>query len=220
MSQHDKRKYQLEYLKKRLLEFIEISKEYSARNVHNKGQLSDQNEKNYLRDKFQYQDNIEFLEIQVCMENPKDVLMPLLSLLQEFVQIFETHDYNILLTSEEKDFISGIKFINNMAKHYKNDFSITDLIYPDFKPETDACYLNSSAILSIPIDQVEFRLGASWVEIDNEISREMYKHKVNKKHHENYKKYLQDYDVIDTIIRAKTIINKGVQQYDPQPRKS
>ena len=203
MIENNIAKMEIEMFNKKVHKFIQVSKEYSEKNVKIRGNVDNQNIKNQLNKIWGFQNDRGYLEVELFTEIPKEILMSLCELIQNFVQICETHDLSKPFSNRELEFISGVKFVNNVIKHKKKDFSITDLIVPDFKVEIRNDILDKCGVTIIPLEQVEFRLGANWAAVKREIADKMRK----KDHLINYKEYLQNYDVFNTVIVAKIIID-------------
>jgi hypothetical protein len=203
MSENDIAEMEIEKFNENINSFIEASKAYSQRNVKIKGIAEDKNIKDHLNKMFGDRNDSDYLEVEVSMAIPKEILMSLYDIIQNFVQICETHGFIKKLSSRESKFLSGVKFVNNVIKHRRKDFDITDLIVPDNKVETQYFNQNQHGVMTIPLEDVEFRLAAKWTAVKSEISNKMR----HKDQFINYKRYLQDYDVIDTIIDAKKIID-------------
>ena len=186
-------------------DFVGECKNFSEKNVSVLGDVKDQDVINMLDETLGELRGTGYLEVELNMAVPKEILMSLYDIIQQFVQICDTHEIVKKLTNEEKNFYYGIKCINNIIKHQKKNFTITDLITPDFKIEPKKLTVLDNNIVSFPIEDDTFRLGANWNKIRKEIVKKItYKDQIN-----NYKHYIQGRDVIDTTIRMYSIIKKN-----------
>ena len=205
------KKLEIEKFQKGVREFVKIYRNYSERNVKCLGNNEDLEIQKQLNDKFGFESDTNYFQIELFTEIPKDILMGLYDILESFVQICETHDKKREFESEDKDFISAAKCIDNIIKHKKKDFNITDIIKPDFFPgygKNARIKVNQDGTISIPLDDIEFRLGAKWVEIKQEIKNGMN----NKKHFPNYEKYFMGRDVCDTVIIMSQVIQAHIRK--------
>lgn len=196
---------EIKKFKKDIENFIEVSKTFSNENLKVLGEVKDENVKRKLNEKMGFDKEADFIEVEVTMAVPEEILMDLYDIIQMFVQIVETHKCSCKLVRDEKDFINGIKFVNNIIKHEKKGFSITDLIGPDIKVETDKVIVRENFSLSVPVKEDTFRLGANWSVIENGNWKVQ---KMNKNQYFCYKSYVQNKDVIETIISMYSIVEK------------
>jgi hypothetical protein len=92
-----------------------------------------------------------------------------------------------------------------MSKHSNKEYKISDIIYPEL-------YLNCSddkvkvkdGLLYIPEDDVEYVLGAKWLELPQEVTDKL-KHK---NQIDDYNKYFCGEEVKDTVIELWNIVIK------------
>jgi hypothetical protein len=194
------------------VEFIKIYQEYSNKNVKVLGENKDPIIQHYLNKEFGFDSNINYTQVEIFGEIPKTVLTKLYDLIKSFVQICETHGISSGFDEEETSFLSAAKCIDNIIKHIRKDNSlkITDFIKPSFYTEysENARFrISKDGFISIPIQDIDYRLGSEWVEFRQEIIDGM----KNKSHFPDYDKCFKGKDVCDTVISMHTIIKKYIK---------
>gem|GEM_PF-4578939 len=194
-----------EKFKKNVKEFAKIYKVYSDKNVNVCGVYEDKTIQEQWNLELGYDKNTDYLEVEIFTEIPNEILMSLYSIVQSFVQICETHALKNDFVKNDKEFLNGAKCIDNIIKHKNKNFEITDIIKPDFKCEyygEDLEVFLKDGKYRISSDDMQFRMGANWVEIKNDIKNEM---KI-KKWFEFYDKYFEGNDVYDSVIEMCRIV--------------
>ena len=194
------------------LNFIKIYQEYSNKNVKVLGENKDPIIQHYLNKELGFDSNTNYTQVEIFGEIPKNVLTKLYDLIEIFVQICETHGISSGFNEEEKSFLSAAKCVDNIIKHIIKDSSlkITDFIKPSFYTEysENAHFrISKDGFLSIPIEDIAYRLGSEWVEFRQEIIHGMKK----KTHFSNYDKCFKGKDVCDTVISMHAIIEKYIK---------
>lgn len=196
-------------------EFIETYRGYSNKNVRVLGENKDPIIQSCLNKEFGFDKNTNYTRVEIFGEIPHTVLTKLYDLIESFVQICETHGIISKFREEEKEFLSAAKCIDNIIKHLKKDSSIkiTDFIKPSFYAECSKnarFRISKDGFISVPVEDIEYRLGSEWVEFKQEIVQGMQ----NKSHFPNYDKYFKGNNVSDTVNTMRAIIKKYIMPSD------
>lgn len=185
--------------------YLDKCNDFTEKNIQVMGVVTDKNIKKIAKDKFEnYND---FFEVQFCNEAPGEILKALCDVIHKFIIIVDTHDVKKLLTKDESNLFYGLKWIDNVLKHQKKNFRITDLVMTDFQcnlKDNESLGIDSCGKVKIPLNKLKFELSAIWVDAPQNIQFETkYENQV-----ENYNKYLCERDVIDTVMSMVGIIRK------------
>lgn len=186
--------------------FAAVCIQYSRENVKNHGTVTDNKIKEILDKSFGKKfglHNIEYLDIEVNNRIPKEILKALYSLVQSFMRIWDTHGKACIEDTKDKKFVSGMRFVYNITKHQEKRYNITDLIVPDFNIESDVCLVNNDGSMLVPIEDLDFKLGAKWVFASKELFKDARPNQI-----QNYNRLFKGKDVIDTVVEAVHIIEK------------
>lgn len=131
---------------------------------------------------------LDYEVVQYTQEVPEEIMNILKDIIQIFVELCLLLK-KASLNAYEKNFLSGIQFINNIMKHTAEDFNITQLLYPYPAINKDCIYLT-----------------VKWECInDEDFARE---EKNRKYHYKHYVDFLQKKDVVKTVVDIQRIILK------------
>lgn len=120
--------------------------------------------------------------------------------------MYRSHSLRAKEIEKDKQFVSGMKFIYNIIKHQAKQYNITDLIVSDFNIESNCYLINNNGDILVPLEELDFRLGAKWVFANKTLFKEARHGQLR-----NYNKLFKDRDVIEAIriIEKYTVQNDG-----------